>query len=146
MKRVWLSAPMVVIALVFAWDASGRGELPSSNGLVGVKWQVSELSGHAVAPAVNRQHPFIFFDAVSKQATGFAGCNRFFGGYQLEGEALKFGPIGATKRACPDLEESVETEFFKVLDATRRWKVTDGTLTLLNDGRVLARFEKMQQP
>jgi heat shock protein HslJ len=144
MKLMWLSAPMVVIALVFAWDASGRGELLSSNGIVGVEWKVSELSGHAVAPAVNRQQPFIFFDAVSKQATGFAGCNRFFGGYLLEGEALKFGPIGATKRACPDLEESVETEFFKVLEATRRWRIVRGALELLNGDLVLARLRPQQ--
>jgi heat shock protein HslJ len=48
--------------------------------------------------------------------------------------------IGATKRACPDLEEGVETEFFKVLDATRRWRIVDETLELLNDDLVLARL------
>ena len=63
-----------------------------------------------------------------------------YGGYELNGEALKFGPIGATKRACPDLEEAVETEFLKVLDATRRWRIVDGTLELLNGDLVLARL------
>jgi len=68
------------------------------------------------------------------------GCNRFFGGYELEGSALTFGTIGATKGACPDLEEAVETEFFKVLDATCRWRIVDGTLELLNGDLVLARL------
>jgi heat shock protein HslJ len=53
---------------------------------------------------------------------------------------LKFGLIGATKRACPDLEEGVETEFLKVLDATRRWRIVDETLELLNGDLVLARL------
>jgi heat shock protein HslJ len=53
---------------------------------------------------------------------------------------LKFGPIGATKRACPDLDEGVETEFFKVLDATRRWRIVHGALELLNGDLVLARL------
>jgi heat shock protein HslJ len=101
---------------------------------------VSELSSHRVAPSVDRQQPFIIFDAAKTQATGYAGCNRFFGGYELEGAELKFGPIGATKRACPDSEESVETEFLKVLDATRRWRIVDGTLELLNGDQVLARL------
>jgi heat shock protein HslJ len=144
MKRTWSSVLIVAIALVFAWKGSGRGEPLYSNNLTGVEWQVSELSGHTVAQSVDRQQPFIIFDAAKKQASGYAGCNRFFGGYELEGAALKFGPIGATKRACPDLEEAVETEFLKVLDATRRWRIVDGTLELLNGDLVLARLHPHQ--
>lgn len=140
MKRTWLSLPIVVFALVVGWEGSGRGEPLYSNSLTGVEWQVSELSGHALAPSIDRQQPFIIFDDAKKQATGYAGCNRFFGGYELNGEALRFGPIGATKRACPDFEDGVETELFKVLDATRRWRIVDGTLELLNGDLVLARL------
>ena len=111
MKRTWLAVPILVFALVVAWEGSGRGE-----------------------------QPFIILDEAKIQATGYAGCNRFFGGYELERSALTFGTIGATKRACPDLEEAVETEFFKVLDATRGWRIVDGTLELLNGDLVLARL------
>ena len=120
MKRTWLSVPIVAIALIVAWEGVGRGELLSTHQLTGVEWRMRELSGHMVAPSVDRQQPFIIFDEAKKQAAGYAGCNRFFGGYELKGVALKFGPIGATKWACPDLEEGVETEFLKVLDTTRR--------------------------
>jgi heat shock protein HslJ len=140
MKRTWLSLPIVVFALFVACEGSGRGEPLYSENLTGVEWQVSELSGHKVVPSVDRQQPFIVFDAAKTQASGYAGCNRFFGGYELNGKVLKFGPIGATRRACPDLEEAVETEFFKVLDATRRWRIVDGTLELLNGDLVLARL------
>jgi heat shock protein HslJ len=130
----------VVFALVVSWEGSGRGEPLYSSNLMGVEWRVSELSGHMVAQSIDRQRPFIIFDEAKKQASGYAGCNRFFGGYELNGKALKFGPIGATKRACPDLEEAVETEFLKVLDATRGWRIVDGTLELLNGDLVLARL------
>lgn len=146
MKRTWLSVPIVGITLIVAWEGLGRGEPLYSNNLTGIEWQVSELSGHRVAPSDDRQQSFIIFDAAKTQASGYAGCNRFFGGYELEGVALKFGPIGATKRACPDLEEAVETEFFKVLDATRGWRIVDGTLELLNSDQVLARLQKIQGP
>ena len=146
MKRTWLAVSILAFVLVFAWEGVGRGEPLSSNNLTGVEWRVRELAGHAVAPSVDRQQPFIIFDEAKKQASGYAGCNRFFGGYELNGEALKFGLIGATKRACPDLEEAVETEFFKVLDATRRWRIVDGTLELLNNDQVLARLQKIQGP
>jgi heat shock protein HslJ len=59
---------------------------------------------------------------------------------------LTFGVIGATKRTCSDREETVETEFLKVLDATRRWRIVDGTLELLNGDLVLARLQKIQGP
>jgi len=44
------------------------------------------------------------------------------------------------------LEESVETELFKVLDATNRWRIVEGTLELLNGDHVLARLQKIQGP
>ena len=140
MKRKWLSLPIVVFALVVVWGKVGKGEPLYSDDLTDVEWQVSELSGRRVVPSVDRRQPFIIFDAAKTQASGYAGCNRFFGGYELNGKALKFGPIGATRRACPDLEEAVETEFLKVLDATRRWRIVDGTLELLNGDLVLARL------
>jgi heat shock protein HslJ/phosphoglycolate phosphatase-like HAD superfamily hydrolase len=144
MKRKWLSLPIAVFALVVAWEEVGRGEPLYSENLTGVEWQVSELSGRRVVPSVDRQQPFIIFDAAKTQASGYAGCNRFFGGYELNGKVLKFGPIGATRRACPDLEEGVETEFLKALDATRGWRIVDGALELLNGDLVLARLHRHQ--
>ena len=146
MKRMWLSVPIVTIALIFVCEGAGRGEPLYSDNLTGVEWQVSELSGRRVVPSVDRRQPFIIFDGAKTQASGYAGCNRFFGGYELNGKVLKFGPIGATRRACPGLEEGVETEFLKALDATRGWRIIDGTLELLNGDLVLARLQKIQGP
>jgi len=131
----------------FANSESSEGDAASSAGsLTGVKWLLTEVSGHPVVASPQGEQPFILFDASNQQATGYASCNRFFGGYRFDGARLAFGPIGATKRACPDLDEGVETAFFKALDATRRWEVADGTLMLLNNGQVLARLQKMQGP
>jgi heat shock protein HslJ len=125
---------------VFAFEQTGKRDPASSSSLDGVEWRLVEISGKPVAVSAGEPQPFVTFDATKKLATGYAGCNRFFGGYELEGVALKFGAIGATKRACPDLEEGVETEFFKVLDATNLWRIVDGTLELLSGDVVLARL------
>lgn len=121
-------------------------DAPPIDNLTGIKWRVVELSGHPVATPLRGERPFILFDAAKRQATGYAGCNRFFGGYELDGAALRFGPIGATKMACPDLEEGLETEFFKVLDAARGWEIVGETLRLLNGDTVLARLDKVPEP
>ena len=118
----------------------GASPLSVANDLTGITWRVVELSGHPVATPLHGDRPFILFDAAKRQATGYAGCNRFFGGYDLDGAALTFGLMGATNMACPDLEEGLETEFFKVLHATRRWEIVDGVLRLLNGEAVLARL------
>ena len=144
MKRTGFLVPFLFLALVIVWQGPARGEPLAVNNLTGVEWLVRELSGHGLALSVEGQQPFIIFDEAKKQVTGYAGCNRFFGPYVLERDVLTFGPIGATKRACPDLEEGVETEFFKVLDATRRWRIVDGTLELLNGDLVLARLRPHQ--
>lgn len=131
---------------VFAFTESGGGAPSDSSALTGIRWRVVELSGIPVATPLHGERPFILFDAAKRQATGYAGCNQFFGGYSLEGDALTFGPTGATKRACPDLETGLETEFFKALDATRRWEIVGGSLRLLSGDAVLARMEKAQGP
>ena len=120
------------------------GPPSAADNLTGIKWRVVELSGIPVATPLHGERPSILFDAAKRQATGYAGCNRFFGGYDLDGAALTFGLMGATKMACPDLEEGLETEFFKVLHATRRWEIVSGSLRLLSGDAVLARLEKVQ--
>ncbi len=121
------------------------GPPSAADNLTGIKWRVVELSGIPVATPLHGERPSILFDAAKRQATGYAGCNRFFGGYDLDGAALTFGLMGATKMACPDLEEGLETEFFKVLHATRRWEIVGASLRLLSGDAVLARLEKVQR-
>jgi heat shock protein HslJ len=140
---VLVSVMAITTTIAHAADSATSLEaspLSVANDLTGITWRVVELSGHPVATPLHGDRPFILFDAAKRQATGYAGCNRFFGGYDLDGAALTFGLMGATNMACPDLEEGLETEFFKVLHATRRWEIVDGILRLLNGDAVLARL------
>jgi heat shock protein HslJ len=153
MRPYNLLAAACIVALACAATAACAADPSTTPGadapavtdnLTGITWRVVELSGHPVAIPLHGERPFILFDAAKRQATGYAGCNRFFGGYELNGAALTFGLMGATKMACPDLEEGLETEFFKVLHATSGWNIEDGVLRLLNGDAVLARLEKVQ--
>jgi heat shock protein HslJ len=144
---VLLSALAITTTIAYAADSATSPETgpPSAaDNPAGIKWYVVELSGIPVATPLHGERPFIMFDRAKRQAAGYAGCNRFFGGYNLDGAGLTFGPVGATKRACPDLETGLETEFFKALDATRRWEIVGGSLRLMNGDAVLARLEKVQ--
>ncbi len=48
-------------------------------GIEGPKWRLVEVRDTPVSPQPGERRPFITFDATNKQASGFAGCNNFFG-------------------------------------------------------------------
>jgi heat shock protein HslJ len=54
----------------------------------------------------------MLLDPARNQATGFAGCNHFFGSCERDGSSLTFGLVGVTRMACPDLETGLETSVF----------------------------------
>jgi len=51
--------------------------------------------------------------------SGNAGCNRFFGEYQLDGNGLAIGQLGVTEMACPEPAMSLEISFMEALIASR---------------------------
>jgi RimJ/RimL family protein N-acetyltransferase len=75
------------------------------------------------------------------RAVGSGGCNRFTGGYSLEGDRLSFQPLASTRMACaPELMQA-EGEFFSALGRTARVSFAEGELALLDEaGAELLRF------
>jgi len=111
-------------------------------GIEGIQWYLTAVGGSPVSPMADDEQPHMLLDPAQKKATGFAGCNHFFGGYELDGSSLIFGPMGATRMACPDFETGLEASVFKALENTRIWEKTDGELLLLDGDTVLARFSQ----
>jgi len=130
------------VTLLVACHGSGAGVTMPAAGIEGTKWLLTEVSGAPISPIAGEKQPHILLDPALKKASGFAGCNNFFAGYEINGAALKFGPAGSTRMACPDLETGLETEFLKVLDKTVRWEIRDNVLLFLDGSDVLARFAK----
>jgi heat shock protein HslJ len=66
------------------------------------------------------------------EAFGSGGCNNFRASYSLDDGTFRFGPVAATRRACPPPQMQQETAFFAALEATRAARVEDGALILLD--------------
>lgn len=135
-------AVLFVTWVVFCNVSQAGDSLPGAAGIEDTKWLLTEVSGTPVSPLAGEKQPHIMLDAEMKKVSGFAGCNNFFAGYEIDGAGLKFGPAGSTRMACPDLETGLETEFLKALDKTRGWEIRDNVLLLLGGGDVLSRFTK----
>ena len=97
---------------------------PASAALTGTDWELTELQGVAPAVGAGGRRATIRLDADASRVAGFAGCNRYFGTYTLDGATLRFGAIGMTRMACAE-GMTLEQQLSAALDATRRYEVRD---------------------
>ena len=67
------------------------------------------------------------------RASGSGGCNRFAGGYLLDGARLAFEPLASTRMACEPEVMQAESDFFAALARTARFRIDEGELVLLDD-------------
>ena len=105
-------------------------------------WRLLEIDGKKVNLPAGVREPHIILSRAETRAQGFAGCNSFFGGYELDRMSLSFSRLGHTMMACAsgmDLEQS----FLKMLGETTRAQVSGQVLHLYAEDRLLARLESV---
>ena len=108
LTAVVVTALCIAMLLVSCMKQATPPPGAQTGGIEGIQWYLTEVGGSPVSPMADDKQPHILLDPEEKQATGFAGCNHFFGSYELDEASLTFGPIGATRMACPDLETGLE--------------------------------------
>lgn len=99
--------------------------------LAGTSWQVEAMGGTAIVAGSEPQISF----TQDGQINGTTGCNRFFGSYTQEGNALAFSGVGMTKMAC--MEEGImgqEIAFGAILSGETQAKI-DGFGNLVIRGQ-----------
>jgi len=73
-------------------------------------------------------------------ASGFGGCNRFSGGYKLDGDSISIGPLAGTMMACEEAKMAAEAAYLPALEAADAWTIDGDELVLSSDGRETLRF------
>jgi putative lipoprotein len=134
-----LAAMIAVAATVLpASDAHAQG---AGTGIDGTAWLVEDIAGRGV---IDRAQTTVSFDAPGR-ASGSTGCNRYTGMATVEGEALKFGPLATTRRACVPALMDQEQKFLAAMDAVRGYAVAaNGWLHLRGaNGEPLLRLAPM---
>lgn len=94
----------------------------------------SYLSGtHWIMEGVEASPHYPTMNFEEARASGFNGCNQWFAGVTHEGESLRFGMIGTTRRACEaGSAGAVERRFLAMLNATRYAHYDQDALVLLD--------------
>ena len=95
--------------------------------LTGGEWTVESIGGKPVIAGSGMTIQFLKEDRVA----GNASCNRFIGGYRLNGEGISFHQLGGTMMACDEPLSEQETRFLGLLRDTYRFEIDpEGRLVL----------------
>lgn len=102
-----------------------------SPALIGTEWLLTDLAGTPVVP--NSTASLSFLD--SGRAAGNASCNRFTGGVESTGTAIKFSQLASTRMACADGAVSAQEDLYlKALGAATRFERKGDSLLIYADG------------
>lgn len=107
----------------------------------GAEWELRELAGQPAPTGAGGRRATLRFEPDTARVGGFAGCNRYFGTYTLDGTAIRFGAIGMTRMACAE-GMGLEQQLGAALEATRSYTLDANQLTLLGSNGAVARFER----
>ncbi len=129
---------LVALAGVAACDNGGGSAMPAIEGVV---WQLTELDGAAPPRGDRGQLLTLQLDSGERRASGFGGCNRFFGEYRLQGASLSFGQLAMTMKACPEGMDA-ERAYHRALGRVKAYRREAGQLLLLDGDSVVARYRE----
>jgi len=137
-------ATVSAVLLAFSGCATTRTETASASSATIISnshWRLTRLGDETIDNPANGREIQFAMEYQDKRIAGYAGCNRFFGHYEMNGDAIKFDQIGSTKMFCEGRMD-VEQKFLSTLGEAARWKINEGTLQLFDaNGRAIAAFE-----
>jgi len=122
-----------------AQAAAAHADHGSGHGIVDRDWHLTSVGSLVNPRGAGDQPVTLRFDGAAGRASGFAGCNRYSGGYALVGDSLRFLAPISTRMAC-DRGMDVEDAYLKMLEQVQSYTATDSTLTLTGPAGPLARF------
>lgn len=112
-----------------------------------------QLSGTYTVIAIDGEDiydnaPTLIFDLKEKRLSGSTGCNRYFGGFTHDLNALEILDIASTEMACEQPIMDVENRFLQALRNTGSYSLNDGVLLLFSkmDKSVLLTAKKNRIP
>ncbi len=92
----------------------------------GIQWSLDTLAGEAIPADVEVT---LFMNG--GDVFGSAGCNSYFGTYQIDATNLTFPePLGSTLMFCEGPAQDAEGAYLPLLASTTGWSVDEGMLSL----------------
>lgn len=105
-------------------------------------WALEKINNEAIELLANGKRPSLEIFVRDKRINGNAGCNNYFGTItSLDQGTIRFGAIGSTKMACPQME--LEGKFFSILNDVHSFKREKLQLHLFTENNRSLQFRKI---
>ena len=128
---IGMVGPMIELLRIREREGSAATPAPAAGGesgsaLPGTRWRLEDLAGDGVVDDAEATLEFVDGGRVA----GNTSCNRFTGTITLTGDAISFGPLATTRRACPEALMTQEATYLAALGAAQRFEVAGDTLLI----------------
>jgi len=101
---------------------------PLPGQIAATSWVAERIFGQ-IADAAESTLIFTNDDTVS----GSTGCNNYRGGVDMDGTAIQFGLLAATRKMCAPAISGQEIVFMEALGTARNWRRLGSTLELVDE-------------
>ena len=123
------AAVLVLAACVPVTREGAAAPAPAGDPLAGSAWVLSELNGQPLVADTTVTLQF----GTDGRASGTDGCNRYSGGYSVDGDTIQFSPNAAmTMMACPAPIMDQATAYMAALTGAATYVVDGASLTLVD--------------
>lgn len=92
-------------------------------------WRLVALNGKPAQTFKGQREPHVILTADEHRVSGSGGCNNIAGGFELDGDRLRFTQMAGTMMMCPEGMEQ-EAAFLKTLERVARYRIAGDALTL----------------
>ena len=136
---------LVVLALAFAACGGDDGGSGSDGGtqdpaaLEGESWILTQMLTAGGQTEIVQTGVSAEFDGST--ISGNSGCNAYHASYEATGSEISFGPIAATKKICPEDEQSTEDRYLQLLAEIGSFEVSGRSMSMNDtDGTPVLQF------
>jgi heat shock protein HslJ len=135
--------PALVIERFVAIEPDGVCAPKGSAPLEGTYWKLVRIGERPAAAIDPKAEPHLLLDRNSRRVSGSGGCNRFTGGYALDGDRITFTDLAPTRMFCaPAMDQ--ERAYFGALAPAGRWRVDGQRLELFGPAGDRLLFEAVK--
>lgn len=141
--KIAISSLLVAVAMLLgiaAAQAAAPGTKAAQTPLRNTYWKLVALNGKPAVAAKDQREPHLVLKGDEMRVSGSGGCNNVMGGFELDGNRLRFMQMASTMMMCPEGMEQ-ERAFVKTLENVARYRISGDALTLADDkGKAVAKF------
>ena len=144
LRRIAIVLPLVLVASAFAacGGDEGSGSDPGTqdpSALEGQSWILTQMLTAGGQTQILDVGVSAEFDGTT--ISGNAGCNSYHASYEASGGDISFGPIAATKKVCPEDEQSTEDRYLQLLAEIGSYEVSGRSMSMNDtDGTPVLQF------